>query len=147
MTDNDTGDTTSALTRADVPDELEALTASPTSAAYGVAVLTRGSALLVAKRGPNAGSRFQLDRSATSLGRHPNSDVYLDDITASRRHAELKWENDELQIVDMGSLNATYVNGHPMQAAVLVNGDEVQIGRFRLVLLSSRSDDRPGRAG
>jgi pSer/pThr/pTyr-binding forkhead associated (FHA) protein len=147
VTDNDTGDTTSALTRAEVPNELEALNASPASAVYGVDGLTRGSALLVVKRGPNAGSRFQLDRSATSMGRHPNSDVYLDDITVSRRHAELKWDNDELQIVDMGSLNGTYVNGHPVQAAVLVNGDEVQIGRFRLVLLSSRSDDRPGRAG
>jgi pSer/pThr/pTyr-binding forkhead associated (FHA) protein len=145
--DDQAGDTTSAFTRADVANDLEALTTvGPAGAAYGVDVLTLGSALLVVKRGPNAGSRFQLDRPVTSMGRHPNSDVFLDDITVSRRHAELRWENDELQIVDMGSLNGTYVNREPVQAAVLVSGDEIQIGKFRLHLLSSRNDDRPGRA-
>jgi pSer/pThr/pTyr-binding forkhead associated (FHA) protein len=144
VTDNDkrddqAGDTTSAFTRADVANELEALTTVGPGAAYGVDVLTLGSALLVVKRGPNAGSRFLLDRPVTSMGRHPNSDVFLDDITVSRRHADLRWENDELQIVDTGSLNGTYVNGETLQAAVLVNGDEVQIGKFRLVVLSSRT--------
>jgi pSer/pThr/pTyr-binding forkhead associated (FHA) protein len=144
VTDNDkrddqAGDTTSAFTRADVANELEALTTVGPGAAYGVDVLTLGSALLVVKRGPNAGSRFLLDRPVTSMGRHPGSDVFLDDITVSRRHAELRWENDELQIVDTGSLNGTYVNGETLQAAVLVNGDEVQIGKFRLVVLSSRT--------
>jgi pSer/pThr/pTyr-binding forkhead associated (FHA) protein len=142
--DDQAGDTTSAFTRADMPNELEA---GPASAAYGGEVLTLGSALLVVKRGPNAGSRFQLNRPVTSMGRHPNSDVFLDDITVSRRHAELRWENDELQIVDMGSLNGTYVNGKTVQAAVLANGDEVRIGKFRLVLLSSRIVDRPGEPG
>ena len=98
--------------------------------------LNRGSALIVVKRGPNAGSRFLLDQPVTSVGRHPGSDVVLDDVTVSRRHAELRWENDEFHVVDVGSLNSTYVNREPVDSAVLVNGDEVQIGKFRLTFLT-----------
>ena len=94
-----------------------------------------GSAVLVVKRGPNAGSRFLLDQPVTSAGRHPNSDIFLDDVTVSRRHAEFRRENDEFRIVDIGSLNGTYVNREPVASAVLANGDEIQIGKFRLVFL------------
>ena len=97
---------------------------------------TEGSALLVVKRGPNAGSRFLLDRSLTSAGRHPDSDIFLDDVTVSRRHAEFRLETDEFHVVDVGSLNGTYVNREPVDSAVLANGDEVQIGKFRLVFLT-----------
>src|SRR5258708_7642360 len=69
--------------------------------------LPAGSALLVVKRGPNAGSRFLLDQPVTAAGRHPRSDIFLDDVTVSRRHAEFRWENDEFQVVDLGSLNGT----------------------------------------
>src|SRR5690348_17822611 len=96
--------------------------------------LPEGVALLVVKRGPNAGSRFLLDQPVTSAGRHPGSDIFLDDVTVSRRHAEFRWENGGVRIIDVGSLNGTYVNREPAQSAVLVNGDEVQIGKFRLVL-------------
>ena len=85
----------------------------------------------------SAGSRFLLDRPVTSAGRHPGSDVFLDDITVSRRHAEFRRENDELHVVDVGSLNGTYVNREPVESAVLVSGDEVQIGKFRLVFVRS----------
>ena len=95
-----------------------------------------GSALLVVKRGPNAGSRFLLDQPVTSAGRHPGSDIFLDDVTVSRRHAEFRRENGEFRIVDTGSLNGTYVNRKPVQTAVLANGDEIQIGKFRLVFLT-----------
>ena len=102
----------------------------------GVEGLPVGSALLVVKRGPNAGSRFLLDQPTTSAGRHPDSDIFLDDVTVSRRHAEFRQEDDDFQVVDVGSLNGTYVNREPVDSAVLANGDEVQIGKFRLVFLT-----------
>jgi FHA domain len=98
-----------------------------------------GWALLVVKRGPNAGSRFLLDQPVTSAGRHPDSDIFLDDVTVSRRHAEFRLENSEFRVVDVGSLNGTYVNRERVDWAVLADGDEIQIGKFRLVFLT-RSD-------
>jgi pSer/pThr/pTyr-binding forkhead associated (FHA) protein len=102
----------------------------------GVEGLASGLAQLVVKRGPNAGSRVVLDRPSMSAGRHPGSDIFLDDITVSRRHAEFRLENCRFRIVDAGSLNGTRVNGQPVDAAVLANGDEIQIGNFRLVFLT-----------
>jgi len=94
--------------------------------------LTRGSGLLVVTRGPNAGSQFRLDQPVTSAGRHWNSDIFLDDITVSRRHAEFLRENGEFRVVDRGSRNNTHVNREPVESAVLADGDEIQIGNFRL---------------
>jgi hypothetical protein len=132
------GKTTSEFTSTDFLNDLAAVPAArPDSGVPLVEGLPLGSAMLVVKRGPNAGSRFLLDRPITSAGRHPGSDVVLDDITVSRQHAEFRWENDELHVVDVGSLNDTYVNRQPVQAAVLVSGDEVQIGKFRLVVVTS----------
>jgi pSer/pThr/pTyr-binding forkhead associated (FHA) protein len=111
----------------------EAPAAEP--AVAGVDALPVGSALLVVKRGPNAGSRFLLDRDTTSAGRHPDSDIFLDDVTVSRRHAEFRREGGEFVVIDV-SLNGTYVNREPVDQAVLANGDEVQIGKFRLVFLT-----------
>ena len=82
-----------------------------------------GSALLFVKRGPNAGSRFLLDQPVTSAGRHPGSDIFLDDVTVIRRHAEFRREKGEFQVVDIGSLNGTYVNRQPVESAVLASGD------------------------
>jgi len=93
------------------------------------------TAMLLVKRGPNAGSRFPLHQAVTSAGRDPGSDIFLDDVTVSRRHAEFLSERGELQVVDIGSLNGVYVNGQPIDSAVLTNGDEIQMGKFRLVLL------------
>lgn len=102
----------------------------------GVEGLPPGAALLVVKRGPNAGSRFLLDQPTTSAGRHPDSDIFLDDVTVSRRHAEFRQDDDTFQVVDVGSLNGTYVNREPVDSSELQNGDEVQIGKFRLVFLT-----------
>jgi pSer/pThr/pTyr-binding forkhead associated (FHA) protein len=135
-----TGETTSAFPRADCFDEPDAIpTVGPVSLVDG---LPKGSALLVVKRGPNAGSRFLLDQPVTSAGRHRGSDIFLDDVTVSRRHAEFRWENDEFQVVDVGSLYGTYVNREAVHSAVLVDGDEVQIGKFRLVFLTGAQDRR-----
>ena len=129
--------------RADFLNELDAPPSGGSeSTVSGVEGLPVGSALLVVKRGPNAGSRFLLDQASTSAGRHPDSDIFLDDVTVSRRHAEFRLESGEFQVVDVGSLNGTYVNREPVDSAVLANGDEVQIGKFRLVFLTGpRTDD------
>src|SRR4051812_12002444 len=95
--------------------------------------LPGGSALLVVKRGPNAGSRFLLGRGVTTAGRHPDSDIFLDDVTVSRRHVEFHREGGGFSVHDVGSLNGTYVNREPVDVATLAGGDEVQIGKFRLV--------------
>ena len=92
--------------------------------------------MLVVKRGPNAGSRFRLDQPVTSAGRHPDSDIFLDDVSVSRRHAEFRSENAEYLVVDTGSLNGTYVNRKPAESVALANGDEIQMGKFRLVFLT-----------
>jgi pSer/pThr/pTyr-binding forkhead associated (FHA) protein len=137
---------TTSVFRADFLNELDAPpAASGESAVSGVEGLPVGSALLVVKRGPNAGSRFLLDQPTTSAGRHPDSDIFLDDVTVSRRHAEFRLEGSEFQVVDVGSLNGTYVNREPVDSAVLANGDEVQIGKFRLVFLTGpKGDDGAG---
>jgi len=130
------GETTSVF-RADFLAESDADTRG--GGVSGVDSLPAGSALLVVKRGPNAGSRFLLDRDTTSAGRHPDSDIFLDDVTVSRRHAEFRRDGAEFVVVDVGSLNGTYVNREPVDSAVLANGDEVQIGKFRLVFLTGPS--------
>ncbi|MGU3294762.1 glycogen accumulation regulator GarA [Williamsia sp. M5A3_1d] len=133
---------TTSVFRADFIKELDANSGSTTeSAESAVERLSAGTALLVVKRGPNAGSRFLLDQTTTSAGRHPDSDIFLDDVTVSRRHAEFRLGDNEFQVVDVGSLNGTYVNREPVDSAVLANGDEVQIGKFRLVFLSGPHAD------
>ncbi|BBZ72523.1 FHA domain-containing protein [Mycobacterium paraseoulense] len=98
--------------------------------------LSPGSALLVVTRGPNAGSRFPLNQPVMAAGRHPESDIYLDDITVSRRHAEFLSEGGQFRIVDVGSMNHTYLNREPVDEAVLADGDEIQIGRVRLLFVT-----------
>jgi hypothetical protein len=102
----------------------------------GVDGLSSGTALLVVKRGPNAGSRFLLDADVTTAGRHPDSDIFLDDITVSRRHAEFLREGAGFVVRDVGSLNGTYLNRERIERAALSGGDEVQVGKYRLVFLA-----------
>ena len=104
--------------------------------AGAVDALPAGSALLVVKRGPNAGSRFLLDQDVTTAGRHPDSDIFLDDVTVSRRHAEFRREAGGFVVHDVGSLNGTYVNRQRIDVATLAGGDEVQVGKFRLLYLA-----------
>lgn len=94
--------------------------------------LPMGSALLVAHAGPNQGARFLLDQDSTSVGRHPNADIFLDDVTVSRKHAEFRRSGDGFLVADSGSLNGTYVNHDRVDSVVLRSGMEVQIGKFRL---------------
>ncbi len=89
------------------------------------------------KRGPNAGSTFLIDKDLASVGRNPDSDVFLDDVTVSRQHAEIRREGAEFSIHDRGSLNGTYLNRELAESAKLGSGDELQIGKFRLVFFQA----------
>jgi pSer/pThr/pTyr-binding forkhead associated (FHA) protein len=115
--------------------EVEPEVASPDPDQAAVGALPEGSALLVVRRGPNAGSRFVLDVDMVTAGRHPDSDIFLDDVTVSRRHAQFVRLGSGYAVKDVGSLNGTYVNRHRIDEAQLTGGDEVQIGKYRLVYL------------
>lgn len=103
-----------------------------------VDALPAGSALLAVLRGPNAGSRFLLDTDVVKAGRHPDSDIFLDDVTVSRRHAEFRRTPEGYVVTDVGSLNGTYVNRDRIDEVLLKGGDEVQVGKYRLVYYASQ---------
>ena len=107
----------------------------PESAPVGQLELPRGVGLLVVRRGSDEGARFPLDKAETTVGRSPEADVFLDDITVSRRHAVFETEGQVTSVRDDGSLNGTYVNRVRIDRAALASGDEVQIGKFKLVYL------------
>lgn len=98
-----------------------------------VDALRPGTALLIVQRGPNTGARFLLDDDQVTAGRHPDSDIFLDDVTVSRKHAVFLRQGGGYLVRDSGSLNGTYVNRERIDEGVLGTGDEVQIGKFRLV--------------
>ncbi|MFD7551431.1 FHA domain-containing protein [Streptomyces sp. NPDC059816] len=123
---------------AEVTGQTQSPSLSPEAQA-AVDALPFGSALLVVRRGPNSGSRFLLDGDLTTAGRHPQSDIFLDDVTVSRRHVEFRRGPDgAFTAADVGSLNGTYVNREPVDNVRLANGDEVQIGKYRLVFYASQ---------
>ncbi|MCB0894827.1 MAG: FHA domain-containing protein [Nocardioides sp.] len=108
--------------------------------AAAVDALPAGHALLVVQRGPGSGSRFLLDADVVTAGRHPDSEIFLDDVTVSRRHAEFHREGDSFTVSDVGSLNGTYVNRDRIDRVQLTDGDEVQIGKYRLVFFSGHAN-------
>ncbi|MHA7295152.1 FHA domain-containing protein [Arthrobacter sp. HLT1-21] len=110
------------------PEEQAAVTALPSA-----------SALLVAHSGPNAGARFLLDQDVTSAGRHPNADIFLDDVTVSRKHAQFERTDAGFTVMDTRSLNGTYVNHDRVDSVVLRNGNEIQIGKFRLTFYTAQT--------
>ncbi|MBV9094144.1 MAG: zinc-ribbon and FHA domain-containing protein [Streptosporangiaceae bacterium] len=128
------GETTSTISlgRPDDADFGEDL--FPDSETFGA--LPDGSAMLLVMRGASAGSRFRLDGDLTTAGRHPDSDIFLDDVTVSRRHAEFYRHGIRFTVRDVGSLNGTYVNRERIEETELAGGDEVQIGKFRMVFLT-----------
>jgi hypothetical protein len=122
--DDETTLTLSAVEAATEEDELEGYLDG----------LAPGVGLLVVRHGPNVGSSFRLDENVTAIGRHPDSDIFLDDITVSRRHVVVE-RDDGYTLRDVGSLNGTYVNRKRVDEARLRYGDEVQIGLFRLIFV------------
>jgi hypothetical protein len=93
--------------------------------------------VLIVRSGPQAGMRIVLDKETFALGRHPESDVVFDDITVSRRHAEVERVADGYIVRDVGSLNGTYLNQKRVEWSPLVSGDELQVGKFRMVFLAA----------
>lgn len=103
--------------------------------------LPSGAALLVVRRGPDQGARFLLDQDVTVAGRHPAVDIFLDDVTVSRKHAEFHRSGTQFSVKDLGSLNGTFRNGERFNDTVsLEDGDEVQVGKFRFTFFASRFD-------
>lgn len=110
-----------------------------------IAALPSGSALLIVRRGPNTGARFLLDADVTIAGRHPDADIFLDDVTVSRKHAEFVRSGTRFAVRDLGSLNGTFYSGERIDDTVpLVDGAEVQVGKFHLTFYSSRHDHPQG---
>lgn len=105
-----------------------------------IEALPSASALLLVRSGPTAGARYLLDTDVMTVGRHPEADIFFDDVTVSRRHAEITRDGTRFEIVDQRSLNGTYVNGERVDRATLVNGAEVRIGKFRLNFFVSPAD-------
>ena len=123
------GDTSVSVSPID--DVSDAVAAPP----VGQLELPRGVGLLVIRRGSDEGPRFPLEKEQTTVGRHPDSDVFLDDVTVSRRHAVFVTEGQTTTVRDAGSLTGTYVNRQRIEQSVLASGDEVQVGKFKLVYL------------
>jgi hypothetical protein len=103
-----------------------------------IAALPRNSALLIVRRGPDQGARYLLDKDVNIAGRHPNSDIFLDDVTVSRQHAEFRRTPHGFEVRDLGSLNGTYAAGQLVERAALIDGIEVMVGKFRLTYFGSR---------
>jgi pSer/pThr/pTyr-binding forkhead associated (FHA) protein len=131
-----TGDTTKTIP-AMVDEREDSLTAEEEAA---VGALPQGSALLIVQRGSNAGSRYLLNTDVVTAGRHQSADIFLDDISVSRKHATFTRRPEGIILRDLGSLNGTYVNRDLVEECLLRNGDEVQIGKFRLVFFASAQD-------
>ncbi|MDQ1608782.1 MAG: hypothetical protein QOE16_1514 [Microbacteriaceae bacterium] len=134
-------DETTAHFGADFVSQMNAIDGDITAEEHeAMAALPSGSALLIVRRGPNSGARFLLDADLTSAGRHPDADIFLDDVTVSRRHAEFIRRGTSFEVRDLGSLNGTYYDGVRIESALLTDGAEVQVGKFRLTFYASRAD-------
>ncbi len=105
-----------------------------------ISALPTGSALLLVRSGAMAGARYLLDTDVTTIGRHPEADIFFDDVTVSRRHAEITRSGSSFEIIDQRSLNGTYVNGERVDRSALVDGTELRVGKFRLNFFASPVD-------
>lgn len=123
-----TGELPKVVMRSLLPEEAAAIDSLPA-----------GSALLIAQSGPNSGARFLLNVDEVNAGRHVRSDIFLDDVTVSRRHATFVRDAGGYRIRDNGSLNGTYVNRERIDDVLLSTGDEVQVGKFRLTYYGSQA--------
>ncbi len=141
MSENNLADPiTTAVIGAIREDDLPGNSALSEDARKTIAELPEGSSLLVVVRGPNLGARFLLNSEKISVGRKPKCDIFLDDVTVSRKHANFVREGSGYAVRDAGSLNGTYVNRERVESAQLKTGDSVQIGKYRMVYYASRRD-------
>lgn len=105
-----------------------------------IMALPAGSALLLVRSGALTGARYLLDSDVTTVGRHPEADIFFDDVTVSRRHAEITRAGSVFEIIDQRSLNGTYVDGERVDRSELANGYELRIGKFRMNFFASPID-------
>lgn len=104
-----------------------------------ISQLPKNSAMLIVIAGPNKGARFLVDSDETRIGRDPLSEIFLDDVTVSRKHAKISRSvAGDFKVLDLGSLNGSYLNAHSVQESRLAIGDEIQIGKFRLTFFKGR---------
>ncbi|QKJ25406.1 FHA domain-containing protein [Aquiluna borgnonia] len=120
-----------------VPASIDSLSFEESNA---ISALPSGSALLIVRKGAGLGSRFLLDQDITVAGRHPNADIFLDDVTVSRKHAEFIRSGTSFKVVDLGSMNGSYVAGKRVDDSPLQHGDEVLIGKFHMTFFASEKD-------
>jgi pSer/pThr/pTyr-binding forkhead associated (FHA) protein len=137
LSDSQFGDETARFSDDLIPPDTAGLSPEETQA---IAALPSRSALLIVLRGPSEGSRFLLDQDVTLAGRHPNADIFLDDVTVSRRHAEFHRDGVNFWVKDLGSMNGTYRAGESIDESKLEHGDEIQVGKFRLTFFASEAD-------
>lgn len=130
-------DTTSIKREAPTPLPQRALESLTPTERSVIGELGDESALLLVQKGPNAGARYLLNSDLITVGRNPESDVFLDDVTVSRKHAEFHRIGRNFTVLDAGSLNGTYVNGELADRTDLINGDSVQIGKYRLLFMTN----------
>ncbi len=126
---DDSADTTVSFT---VPAEAD----GEDSLGVALGELEEGKAILVVRHGPEAGTKFFLDKDLVTCGRHPDSDIFLNDVTVSRKHAEIRRNDGNFLLSDAGSLNGTFVNRQRVDEVALSNADEIQIGKFRLIFFT-----------
>lgn len=124
------------LRSVDSSDALEQLTEEERQV---ISQLNPDSAMLIIHRGPNRGERFLLNSPETSIGRSGENDVLLDDVTVSRKHANIRRAGERFELVDLGSLNGTYVNNNSIARATLNSGDEIQFGKFHMLFVQNQS--------
>ena len=124
------------LRSVDSSDALEQLTEEERQL---ISQLNPDSAMLIIHRGPNRGERFLLNSPETSIGRSGENDVLLDDVTVSRKHANIRRAGERFELVDLGSLNGTYVNNNSIARATLNSGDEIQFGKFHMLFVQNQS--------
>ncbi len=136
---NDDVNSTRQFAKELLSDDSEGLNANEHAA---IEALPSGHALLIVRRGYEDGSRFLLDADVTSVGRHPNAGILLDDVTVSRRHAEFVRTGTTFVVKDLASLNGTYYQGHRIDEVILEDGADVQIGKFKLTFYASKADKK-----
>ena len=120
------------LRSVDSADALEQLTQEERDV---IAQLNPDAAMLIIHRGPNRGERFLLNSPETTIGRAGDNGVVLDDVTVSRKHANIRRAGERFELVDLGSLNGTYVNNNSIARATLNSGDEIQFGKFHMLFV------------
>jgi pSer/pThr/pTyr-binding forkhead associated (FHA) protein len=94
--------------------------------------------MLIIHRGANRGERFLINSPETTIGRSSDNDVVLDDVTVSRKHANIRRAGERFELIDLGSLNGTYVNNNSIARATLSSGDEVQFGKFHMLFVQNK---------